>query len=136
MVLLGCQTPLVLRPQPGGFFKLVGECYVHGMCDGSALLGHLPKPWVVMVQHGSHGIHSDYRFKNTETGELSTEDPRAGPLPKGWEKLDDVERTSDDPELFKRFRNTVTGKVMNSDPRLEPEALRARGVDLKEYILT
>ena len=35
-VLLGCSTPVVLRPL-GTRFKLIGECYVHGAMDGEFL---------------------------------------------------------------------------------------------------
>jgi hypothetical protein len=33
MVLLGCNVPMVLRPD-GDYWQLVGECYLHGVMDG------------------------------------------------------------------------------------------------------
>ena len=40
-VLKGCSVPVVLRLYgelgAGGYFQLVGECYVHGMMDGEAI---------------------------------------------------------------------------------------------------
>lgn len=33
-VLFGCSVPVVLRPQTGGWFQLVGECYVYGIMNG------------------------------------------------------------------------------------------------------
>ena len=35
VVIKGGQVPLLLRPQQGSF-RLVGECYVHGIMDGEA----------------------------------------------------------------------------------------------------
>ena len=32
-ILVGCKTPLVLRPR-GDYFHLIGECYVHGIMRG------------------------------------------------------------------------------------------------------
>lgn len=34
-VVRGSQKPLILRPLPHGRYQLVGECYVHGIMDGS-----------------------------------------------------------------------------------------------------
>lgn len=36
-ILFGSAVPLVLRECEGGFFKLVGECYIHGIMDGEAM---------------------------------------------------------------------------------------------------
>lgn len=36
-ILYGCSVPVVLRPEGGGRWKLVGECYVQGVMDGEAL---------------------------------------------------------------------------------------------------
>jgi hypothetical protein len=35
-VLLGCKTPVILRPQ-GDAFKLIGECYIHGVMNGEVI---------------------------------------------------------------------------------------------------
>jgi hypothetical protein len=35
-VLLGCSIPVVLRPVEGGY-KLLGECYIHGIMEGEAM---------------------------------------------------------------------------------------------------
>jgi hypothetical protein len=35
-VILGCDVPFVLRKAEGGW-KLVGECYIHGLMDGEAM---------------------------------------------------------------------------------------------------
>jgi hypothetical protein len=36
-VLMGCDVPLVLRPCGKGVYRLVGECYVHGIMKGEAM---------------------------------------------------------------------------------------------------
>jgi hypothetical protein len=38
-LLAGCRVPLVLRPDADGGFKLVGECYIHGLMNGEAFEG-------------------------------------------------------------------------------------------------
>ena len=35
-VLYGGQTPFVLRREDGGMFRLIGDCYVHGIMEGEA----------------------------------------------------------------------------------------------------
>ncbi|KAF2097552.1 HET-domain-containing protein [Rhizodiscina lignyota] len=39
-ILFGAQTPFVLRPFKPGVYRLIGECYVHGVMDGEAMLLH------------------------------------------------------------------------------------------------
>ena len=49
-VLLGCPSAMLLRPLPSPTtqgFKVVGECYVHVLDDGVALLGPLLPKWRV-----------------------------------------------------------------------------------------
>lgn len=36
VVVLGCSTPLVVRPR-GKYFEVVGEAFVQGMMDGEAM---------------------------------------------------------------------------------------------------
>jgi hypothetical protein len=36
-ILLGCKCPVVLRPFCNGMFRVVGECYIHGLMDGEIL---------------------------------------------------------------------------------------------------
>ncbi|KAI0105054.1 heterokaryon incompatibility protein-domain-containing protein [Nemania sp. FL0031] len=43
-VILGCKTPMVLRPTADGHcHQVVGPCYVEGFDNGEAILGSLPK---------------------------------------------------------------------------------------------
>jgi hypothetical protein len=85
-VLLGCDSPLVLRPNGLGQFKVIGEAYCHGVMHGEALLGPFDNIWKQAWRPPPRegiGVH-DTVFVNTETGEVSTLDPRLGPLPSGW----------------------------------------------------
>jgi hypothetical protein len=105
---------------------------VYGLHDGRSILGPLPRPWVVQVSPG-YGSRHVYQFYNSETRELTQEDPRLGEL-EDWERIDHTPE-ADDPEVFDYFRHKKSGEAMNSDPRLLPEALRKRGVRLINFAL-
>lgn len=36
-VFIGASTPFVVREMEDGYFRLVGECYIHGLMDGEAM---------------------------------------------------------------------------------------------------
>lgn len=112
---------------------MVGECYVHGLEDSVAILGPLPPSWKAVFDSDVDGRHR-YLYCNPTTGVYTLEDPRLGPLPAGWERLE-RERAGDDPEMFERFRNTPTGEMINSGPRLTLDVLRARGVEMATFQL-
>jgi hypothetical protein len=38
-ILFGGCVPFVLRDSDGGYFKFIGECYIHGIMDGEAMEG-------------------------------------------------------------------------------------------------
>lgn len=139
-IFLGCDRPLVLRPLPNGTFLLVGDSFVYGLHDATALLGPLPSPWRIRVHnHPEHDWRHVYQFFNSDTGISTPEDPRLDPVDDRWERVnfEDLGRglTGDDPEICDFFRNKVTQEIMDSDPRYLPEALRDRGVQLEEFIL-
>ncbi|KAI0453613.1 heterokaryon incompatibility protein-domain-containing protein [Xylaria acuta] len=134
-ILLGYESPVVLRKQNDGNYKFIGPCYLHGASDGDALLGPLPKPWRVQRFPNSTGHYLVCKFFNPDTGVLCDEDPRLEPLGDHWERLDLRDRTADDPEIFQEFRHKPTGRIFKSDPRLSPEALRKRGVALETFSL-
>lgn len=124
-VLLGCRAPVVLRPRSDGYFVVVGQCYIHGFGDGEALLGPLPAGWS-RVDRGRKGNS----YMDRATGILRLTDPRLGDLPYGWRM---VSYSSDDQPP--RFVDVFTRKSTYEDPRQTPEALRARGVDLRTILL-
>jgi len=119
---------MILRSDPSGKFKVIGICYVHGLSDSSCLPGLLPKSWKVDVEWDSSALPV-YHFVNSSTNEKTIEDPRLGPLPKEWRRID-AERGRDDPVASQTFKSRNTNEVIDSDPRLLPEALKARGVPL------
>ncbi|RHZ65262.1 hypothetical protein CDV55_107570 [Aspergillus turcosus] len=82
-ILLGCHSPMVLRPADAvnnngsgsGMFHLVGECYVLGLSEGECLLGPLPAN--TERKFGSNADWGVYSyFENVLTGRKSFDDPR------------------------------------------------------------
>lgn len=47
-VLLGCQTPMLLRPTSDSRYQVLGSCYVHGLMDREAFLGPLPEDYQIV----------------------------------------------------------------------------------------
>ena len=129
-ILLGCQSPLVLRPCGDGYYKVVGECYIDGFTNGAAVLGPLPSNWQLVGRYFEEYLDHHNVFLNHQTGEFQPEDPRLGPLPAGW-YISDHRRK----DAWIRYANYETGKVTHFDPRMTPEALRARGVEMREFQL-
>jgi hypothetical protein len=128
---------MLLRPLPDGSdcYTVVGECYMHGLEDGQAILGPLPHDYEVQLSKSENGQSTVLLFRNKTTGEVSAQDPRleqlGGPdCP--WERVQ-KDREPDDPPSVQCFRNTLDGRVMKSDPRLLPDALRRRGVKLVDF---
>ncbi|KAJ8131818.1 hypothetical protein O1611_g1808 [Lasiodiplodia mahajangana] len=134
-IILGCAVPMILRPRPCGGYNVVGDCYVHGVMDGEALLGALPHPWKARAHPDLNG-HRMPLFRNADTGMETRFDPRLAeiPLPADWERVE-FEWTPADPINCRKFRNIHTGEVINSDPRLFQEALLERGIPLRTITL-
>ncbi|KAH6695217.1 heterokaryon incompatibility protein-domain-containing protein [Plectosphaerella plurivora] len=134
---LGCDSPIALRPTSGGYL-VVGECFMPAYADLRAFLGPLKSPWKVRFFTESSDGAGAYRYLNTDTGELSDQDPRLDPLPRDLEVVprDKVVRTGDDPGTFQVYRSRKTGEVVTkSDPMLTPELLEARGCQLRRFSL-
>lgn len=132
-VLLGCDVPMLLRSRNDGAFEVIGACYTQGLSDSFALLGPLPEDWEMTIDYADYDI-ARYHFVNTVTSEETDRDPRLAPLPEEWEQYKRP-WTQDDPEAFICFRNKVTGEEITYDPRMEPDALRARGVNIEQFDL-
>ncbi|KAL2040278.1 hypothetical protein N7G274_007181 [Stereocaulon virgatum] len=132
-ILLGCQSPLLLRSDGHGYHTVVGECYVHGVMEGEALLGPLPSPWrrAWRLDTDQHGLFHDC-FISQADGKIRIEDPRRGPLPPGW-RVRDHERM----HQFNSYVNDSTGEGYDIayDPRMTAEALKACGVNITEFKL-
>lgn len=132
-VILGAYHPVILRPTSNEQYTVIGDCYVHGLSGGEALLGAMPAPWKVTYPNDETANYQ-IEFYNTETGETSKEDQRLGPIPDPWVRIP-YDREPHDPYYFDKFKNTATGEVINSDPRMFPDALKARGVELRKFHL-
>lgn len=122
---------MVLRPTSDGRFRVVGECYVHGLSDAVGILGILPDKWKVIIKGDAFGRPTPRYVCLPEHGETEN-DPRLGPLHQNWERVT-CNRSADDPSIFEKFLNLETGEKVDFDPRLFPDALIARGVQL-EYL--
>ena len=135
-VLLGCPSPMLLRPQVGegaGHYQVVAPVFVYGLMDTEALLGPLPAPWRVRMSR-EYGFFDSMHFYNAAAQTSTKTDPRIGPVPTGWEEVESV-RTAADPWNFARFRNSKSGEVVNFDPRLSAVELEERGVKLSNFNL-
>jgi hypothetical protein len=115
-------------------FKVIGPSLCHGMLDGEALIGHLPKNWIVEFYRDRLGYAAAH-YRNKITNVLTVEDPRLGVLPPEWERVT-RERTDNDPRWFSWFQNKSTGQMINADPRLLPDSLEARDVELRTFNIT
>jgi hypothetical protein len=123
---------MLLREIAPRRYRIIGQCFIYGLHDATAILGPLPAPWRGRVCWGFRQ-RTKLEFWNTETQESTDEDPRLGDLG-DWERVDHVPEP-DDPEIYAYFRNRRTEEVMNSDPRMLPEQLDAMGVELTTFAL-
>lgn len=131
-VFLGCDSPIIIRPQTDGTYRVVGEAFVYALRDAYALLGPVAEPWCILqVDEDTRPVHW---YSNRETGEMTENDPRLGPLI-GWERLN-VDMGADDPRICRKYKNIETGQIINYDPRMSLDALKARGVNLRTFALS
>lgn len=86
VVLLGCPAPLLLRAGLSGLHRVVGPAHAHGLRDGEALLGPLPRGWRARMAR-EHGFFDRRHFFHAASGRETRDDPRLGPLPDGWEQV-------------------------------------------------
>lgn len=130
-VVLGCRSPLILRPNDDRSYIVVGECYIDGFMDGKALLGTLPSNWQYVRRYFPDLGQNYDVLMETSTGDIQVEDPRLGPLPLGWHIADHGKK-----HAYNRFSNEQMGVHSTvEDPRLSPEALKAQGVKLQNICL-
>jgi hypothetical protein len=142
-VLLGCTSPLILRPKISNpsakqSFAIVGECYVPGMVSSEAILGPFEDGWCRVYKYDRGTGEWWDAYLNKRTGHVQIEDPRLGKLPEGWM------RKSHDKEYawywYVRADEQDRDEEMSQnkwreDPRMTTEALRKIGVDLKVFRL-
>lgn len=127
-VVLGCELPLVIRPAHKNRFTVVGQCYVHGIMQGEALLCLLPPPWADKVKIDSDGQYRP-RHVNAETNLETRYDPRLASVPVApeWEEIG-ITWNRDDPLNVVIYKNRITDEEINSDSRLLPHTFAARGI--------
>lgn len=133
-VLLGCDSAMILRPCQGDRFQVVGEAFCSGCMDGEVLLGPLPDGVERIQRDIDRGdgmaLENTWTCIDRSTGIFDYEDPRLGKLPDGWKIM-----AHDEDEYWSMYGNEELGITNGEDPRLTAEALKERGVDLREFVL-
>jgi hypothetical protein len=146
-VTLGVERPFLLsgvEDMPKKY-RLKGECYVHGFQNSEVFLGSLP----VLPSGGVWGYELKYVQDSSavvyRTGGVRTQnDPRLGPLPRGWKKVYHKKRDKqpyetefDSDGTMRRllFHQISTGETTIYDPRMTSFALKERGVILEDLII-
>lgn len=113
--ILGCETPMVLRPAGNSGFRVVGSCYVPGHSNGEALFGPLPDNIrMIRVQSGDGGDH--IAFRDVISGQISFADPRLKSLV--------------DAEVYEELKESPGYRV-----QLSPDVLRRNGMNVEEITL-
>jgi hypothetical protein len=92
-VLLGCCNPLILR-RVGHQYKVLGECYVHGLMSGEAILGPLSDRYSHVRVRGAKP-RWQFAFLDKEAGTLAKEDPRRHALREKAAATQDGEANTD-----------------------------------------
>jgi Heterokaryon incompatibility protein (HET) len=120
-VLLGCSAPMVLRPTEDGSYIVVGECFVHGLVKGEALLGPLQNDirMAGIILEGRGGYYSGFVDELTNTSSFL--DPRIEALPLSHGELE-------------KYRNDLS-EHGSSRIDLSPERLQSLGVGIKYFDL-
>ncbi|KAN0098833.1 hypothetical protein V8E51_014496 [Hyaloscypha variabilis] len=138
IVALGCESPVVLRPAGVNRYTVGGNCFVHGIIHGEALVG----PFNPGSRHSWKMVDGYIRLVTEDSDGIATQlDPRAGPLPSGWSVFYQSKYGEPGPEIVdgefqsQWFRHSETGEVTWLDPRLSSENLRKSGVDIQEFVL-
>lgn len=132
-VILGCNTPTVLRPQSdGSSYAVVGEGYLSGMLNCEVLLGQLPESYEQVAVRDNKKARVWWVLRDNATGKMFVEDPRLGELPAGWER-----KEHEDEGFFTWFVNKETGAELTRgyDPRMTCDGLKAAGVKIQDFVL-
>jgi len=118
-VLLGCDRPMLLRPDPEGSYLVVGACFLSHVQFGEAILGPIPasfqpqRRWDVQVNDWKDGFYC------LASGEFILEDPRLKNFGSGLKQRYE--------KLPKSLRNTV---------RVQPDVLVELGLKVEHFILS
>lgn len=116
-VLLGCDTPMLLRPTSYSRYQVVGSCFIHGLMNGEAFLGPLPEDYqALLVLDERRGINA-WGFRDRRTGRVQFNDPR----------FDSISAENDD--------EVLTNPDGSQSRRLTAGILEKRGMPLKTFDL-
>ena len=128
VAILSCRTMFVLRPQPDDTFQVIGPASCEGFRYQEALLSPIPRGYrsVVVTGEGMEGPV----YKKDDTEEIIVDDLRRGALCHPWDFIE-----HDNDHLFNAFVNLETGEQTLQDPRITVDALRARGVPIRDFVL-
>jgi hypothetical protein len=132
-VILGCNTPTILRPETdGSSYAVVGEGYLSGMLNSEVLLGPLPESYEQVAIRDNKKARVWWILMDRSTGSMFVEDPRLGELPAGWER-----KQHEDERFFTWFVNKETGEELTGgfDPRMTSEGLKQAGVKMQDFVL-
>lgn len=132
VAVIGCRYPITLRRCSEKRYRLVGPTICNGNMQCETILGPLPTDCepVMIGSPSGHFLKPAYRDRKTEA--IIVEDPRLGPLPRGWTKV------SHDEEAYQPlYRHAETGEERTEykDPRLELDYLEANGHVFEEFTL-
>ena len=132
VVFLNSDAPIILQPRLANQFSVVGEAYCHGFMDREAFLGPLPSPFQFKEHYDQERAIDWYAYLDRDSGSLCAEDPRSGPLPPSWVRIN---HTSE--KFYTWYVNEETGEELTHglDPKFTVDAFRARGVKVQPFTL-
>jgi hypothetical protein len=137
VVLPGCPAPMILRPSHNGNgrYRVVGECFIHDLVNGEALLGPLPEGYrrIKKLDRTDRVYYKAYQ--DNRTGDIQYEDPRFG-LFQSEVREDGVRRVY--PTGFPRKigdKDYIGLKMWTKDSVLEGEWVEVMRNDLQCFLL-
>jgi hypothetical protein len=137
VVLPGCPAPMILRPSHNGNgrYRVVGECFIHDLMNGEALLGPLPEGYRrIKKLDRTVGVYYE-AFQDKRTGDIQYEDPRFG-LFQSEVREDGVKRAY--PTGFPKNignKDYIGLKMWTKDFVLEGEEVEVMRNDLQPFLL-
>ena len=132
VVLLGCTSPIVLRPCSERSHRVVGDAYYDGTMYGQAILSYLPEGCLSVKQLDATSKSFHWAYRNDDTCEMLLDDPRVPELPSDWKRV-----SHDKDWLYRLFRHKGTGIARSiwEDSRCELDDLEKRDIQLEEFML-
>lgn len=134
-ILLGCDTPIVLRPYKDDRWLVIGQCFVYGLMETEALLGSLPQQVICVDIFDEESSEYHTGFLDRRTRHMSPEDPRLGPLPDGWRIHNHAKSMFWSWYANDGMDESGIGQRSLEDPRITVEAIKTRSVDLRTFDL-